>query len=392
MARQEPVKAEPRNQFSVLDEEPPLKMARWLRFAPPGGFGAGRRALFLALFTWVPIAVWALATGNVLWQLHGESLLQHYAVHVRCLVFIPLLILAEPVFYRMTQRYSAFLAMATLADQKGSYEAVLNRMRGLRSSGWPWLVMLVVVVLLALTPKTAGGDDALAWAIGPDGRPAFGGLWFVWVVRPLSTLLLLAWLWRLLLLTIWLWHMATLEPELVPTHPDRAGGIGFLEELPVTFSMVTFAMSLQIGSRLAHEILQHGARIQSFQLPLVGFAVIWSLLLLAPLLVFSPALVRQRRKALLQYSTLVGRQGRLVHRRWILGEEVGQQDLLDAPEIGPITDAADIYEAVRRMRIVPISLRSLLGLLLPMIVPLLALYALQAPLRELGMYLLKMLA
>jgi hypothetical protein len=44
------------------------------------------------------------------------------------------------------------------------------------------------------------------------------------------------------------------------------------------------------------------------------------------------------------------------------------------------------------MRIVPLSLRSFLGILLPMIVPLLALYALQAPLRELGMYILKMLA
>ena len=73
-------------------------------------------------------------------------------------------------------------------------------------------------------------------------------------------------------------------------------------------------------------------------------------------------------------------------------EYVGQQDLLAAPEIGPITDAADIYEAVRRMRLLPISLRTLLGILLPMIVPLLGLYALQAPLRELGMYLLKMLA
>jgi hypothetical protein len=392
MAMQEPVNANPRDQFSVLEEEPLIKVARWLHFAPPGGFGAGRRALIMAMFTWLPIAAWALVTGNVRWQLHGESLLQHYAVHMRCLVFIPLLILAEPVFYRMTRRYSAYLAMATRADQKGTCEPLLQGMRRLRSSVWPWLIMLVIVALISLTPETPIGEDALAWATGPDGKLGFGGLWFMWVARPLSSLLLLAWLWRLLLLTIWLWRMARLDPELVATHPDRAGGIGFLEELPVAFSLVTFAVSLQIGSRLAHEILQHGARIQSFQLPLIGFAVIWSLLLLAPLLVFSPVLVQQRRKALLQYSALVGRQGRLVHRRWILGEEVGQQDLLEAPEIGPVTDAADIYEAVRRMRIVPLSLRSFLGILLPMIVPLLALYALQAPLRELGMYILKMLA
>lgn len=392
MATPEPVVEDPRNDFSVLEQEPPLKLARWLHFAPPGGFGAGRRALILALVTWVPIATWALATGNVRWEMHGESVLQHYSVHMRCLVFIPLLILAEPLFYRMTRRYGAFLALATQVDRKPTYGQLIQRMCRLRSSGWPWLIMLVLVVLLALVPETAAGEDALVWARQPDGKLAFGGLWFLWVVRPLSSLLLLAWLWRLLLLTIWLANMARLEPELVPTHPDRTGGIGFLEELPVAFSLVTFAVSLQICARLAHEVLQHGARIQSFQFLLIGFAVTWSLLLLAPLFVFMPQLVRQRRQALLQYSSLVGRQGRLVQRRWIDGEDVGEQDILDAPEIGPIADAADMYDAVRRMRPMPIGLRSSLGLLLPMIIPLLGLYALQAPLRELGMYLLKMLA
>jgi hypothetical protein len=392
MATPEPAVGDPRNEFSVLDQELPLKLARWLHLAPPGGFGAGRRALILAMVTWTPIAAWALASGNVRWEMHGESLLQHYSVHVRCLVFIPLLILAEPLFYRMTRRYGAFLALATQVDRKQAYEHLIQRMCQLRSSGWPWLIMLALVALLGLVPDTAVGEDPLLWARQPDGKLAFGGLWFLWVVRPLSSLLLLAWMWRLLLLTIWLAKMAKLEPELVPTHPDRTGGIGFLEELPVAFSMVTFAISLQIGARLAHEVLQHGAKIQSFQLLLVGFAVTWSILLLAPLLVFTPQLVRQRHQALLQYSSLVGRQGRLVQWRWIEGKDVGEQDLLNAPEIGPITDAADMYDAVRRMRPMPIGLRSSLGLLLPMIIPLLALYALQAPLRELGMYLLKMLA
>jgi hypothetical protein len=378
--------------FSVLEGEPPLRLARWLRIAPNGGFGAGRRALVLALFAWVPIAAWALASGNVRWALHGESLLQHYAVHVRCLVFIPLLVLAEPVFYRMTRRYGAFLALAMQADQKGAYAAILQRLHRLRNSSWPWLFMLLLAVLLAAAPETPAAGDALAWSDGPGGEHGFGGLWFLWVVRPLSTLLLLGWLWRWLLLTIWLASMARLDPQLVPTHPDRAGGIGFLDELPVTFSMVTFAVCLLLGSRLAHDILQHGAMIQSFRLPLVGFAVVWALLLLAPLLVFVPLLVGQRRKALLQYSELVGRQGRLVHRRWITGEDVGRQDVLDAPELGPTTDIADVYDAVRRMRPAPIGLRTLVGIAVPMLVPLLALYALQAPLRELGMYLLKVLA
>lgn len=378
--------------FSVLEHEPQLRLARWLGFAPPGGFGAGRRAIILGLLAWVPIMVWALYTGNLTWGSTGESLLQHYSVHVRCLVFIPMLILAEPLFYRMTRLYGGYLALATTPDRPERFVVIVARMRRLRNATWPWVVMIVLTILISLTPGTEAGGDALRWALLPDGEFGFGGFWFLVVVRPLSTLLLLAWVWRLVLLTIWLFHVARLDPELVPTHPDRCGGIGFLEDLPVAFSLVTLAVSTQIAARLAHEILQHGATLASYGLLLLGFAVTWTLLLLAPLLVFVPTMVWQRRRAMLQYSNLVGRQGRLVHRRWIAGEDVGEQPLLDAPEIGPLADAEAMYEVVRRMRLMPFGWRSLVGTLLPMAFTALLLYALHAPIRELGLYLLKILA
>jgi len=83
--------------FSPLDNELPVRWMRGLRLVRPDGLGAGRRALFLALLTWLPIVVWAFATGRLAGVDTGESLLHHYAVHVRCLVVIPLLILAEPM-------------------------------------------------------------------------------------------------------------------------------------------------------------------------------------------------------------------------------------------------------------------------------------------------------
>jgi hypothetical protein len=44
------------------------------------------------------------------------------------------------------------------------------------------------------------------------------------------------WLWRLTLLVILLKRIAGLDLALVPTHADRAGGLGFLEKLPTAFS------------------------------------------------------------------------------------------------------------------------------------------------------------
>jgi hypothetical protein len=50
--------------FSLLDD-PLLRLQRALRLAPREGFGAPLRALCIALFTWVPIILWAALTGHL---------------------------------------------------------------------------------------------------------------------------------------------------------------------------------------------------------------------------------------------------------------------------------------------------------------------------------------
>ena len=88
-------------------------------------------------------------------------------------------------------------------------------------------------------------------------------------------------------------------------------------------------------------------------------------MLLLPLLAFAPALSRARKRAVLAYSALVGRQGALVHRRWIEGSDVPAEPILDAPEIGPVADAAAMYEPVVKMRHAPIGKVSIAGIPLP---------------------------
>jgi hypothetical protein len=87
----------------------------------------------------------------------------------------------------------------------------------------------------------------------------------------------------------------------------------------------------------------------------------------------------------------VGWQGALVHRRWVEGREVADEPILDAPEIGPVADAAAMYEAVVKMRHVPIGKVSVMGILLPLALPLLVVAALQVPLKDLLLKLAKAL-
>lgn len=52
---------------------------------------------------------------------------------------------------------------------------------------------------------------------------------------------------RILLISWWFWRVGRLDLSLVPTHPDRAGGIAFVEKLPGAFVLVTFALSAQLA-------------------------------------------------------------------------------------------------------------------------------------------------
>ncbi len=84
--------------------------------------------------------------------------------------------------------------------------------------------------------------------------------------------------------------------------------------------------------------------------------------------------------------------GRLVRKRWILGEPVGDEAILSAPEIGPVADTLSLYESARRMRTLPIGRRSLIAILLPAAVPLVGVLAIEVPVKELLLGLLKTLA
>ena len=234
-------------------------------------------------------------------------------------------------------------------------------------------------------------DDTMSWAVGADGSLGFGGLWFAYVVRPIFLALLLGWLWRMLLVAWWFWKVGKFGLALVPTHPDRTGGIAFVEKVPGAFAMVTFAVSAVIASRWAHEIEFHDATLQAFKLPGALFVILWTLLALLPLLALAPALIAARARAIPAYAALVGEQGRLVHRRWILRETVPDTPLLDAPEIGPVADANAMYDAVKKMRGVPIGKGAILKVLLPIALPFIVVAALQIPLKELLIKLAKAL-
>jgi len=65
--------------------------------------------------------------------------------------------------------------------------------------------------------------------------------------------------------------------------------------------------------------------------------------------------------------------------------------MIEPAGVGPIADAATMYDAVRSMRSLPVGRAALAGILGPIVVPMLVVASLQIPARDLLLKLLKTL-
>lgn len=378
--------------FSPVSDDPPLNLQRRIGLVPRGGgLGIGRRVIFWVALTWLPIAVWAGLTGRALpGHAATESLLQHFGVHVRLLLGIPLLIVAEGIAHNISLRLTPQFAAAGIVKpaQQPALQALFDRAARWRSAKLPWLAVVVAAVAWTWTDMlTLSGAHELNWAQegGPAGKTSlgFGGWWYVYVGRPVFLALLIGWLWRLLLLTLVFRRIARLDLALVPTHPDRVGGLGFIEQYAGAFSLVAFTVAAVIAASWAHDARFHGLDVHSLY-PMMAVALAATIAVaLLPFLAFTGALKRAKRQGLLDYGALVSRHGEAAHRKWIEGDAAEDDPVLEAPEIGPVADTAALYDLVRNMRIVPIGKPGLLALALPVLIPFVAVLAMQIPLREL---------
>lgn len=378
-------------QFSLVDD-PLLRLQRLLRIAPQQGLGVVRRAVVLALLAWLPIAVWALLSRRWLASVPGEPLLSHFGVHVRCLLAIPLLVLTDAMVTGILGRTIPFFVRSGLIPEgeRDRFAAVLRGSERLRDSWLPWLVVGGVVALAAVTGNVAAGKlDPLNWAI--EGRwLGFGGLWYLYVSKSIFMALALAWVWRLLLTGLLFRRIAALDLRLVPGHPDGVGGLSFLEHIPMAFGGVSLGIAVVLAGGAAHDVVYHKVHIQTFIPIAVAAAVTLPGIVLLPLLAFGGALRRARMRARLQYGALAGRFGRGLHARWLEGAAV-EDEILQAPELGPAADVATLYLQVTAMRPVPIGKTALIGAVAPVAVPILLVTALEVPLKDTLLQLLKAL-
>lgn len=350
------------------------------------GSGVGRRILLAVAITWLPLVVYALWQRRLLPGTVSEPLFQHFGVHARFLLSLPLLIVAEATT-RASLRAALpqFLSRGLVGDAAlPAFRAILERGSRLRTSRIALLVMLAIV-LLGTVIGWSNADDfhEMVWDAPPGDRGFhFGIFWFSFVSRPLFQLALLAWVWRLGVVGWAFARIARLDLALTATHPDRAGGLGFLERTTSGLAPLFLAISVPIAGRWGHEAAYHGLDVNTLRGPAVGLVLMNLAIAVAPMLAFAPRLRALRRDAIARWGALLAEHGRLVERRWLRGEKLDDDALLSAPELGPVADTVALYETVRGIRMAPIARSSLIPPLVATAIPLIAVASVQIPIKS----------
>ena len=355
-----------------------------------------RRIIVLTLVTWLPLLILSAADGHLL---GGVALpfLRDIEIQVRFLIALPVLIAAELVVNsRLRPAVHNFVNENIVrAEEIPKFRTAIDSATRLRNSIPLELGLLVIVATfghwLWQSQITLGTSSWFALPGGVQMHPTPAGQWNTYVSIPIFQFILLRWYLRLLIWFRFLWQVSKLKLQLIPTHPDRSAGLGFLGAISYAFAPILFAEGALLSGMIADRVLYGGESLRSFKMPVLGLIVLFTLLILGPLTMFTPQLARARRKGLADYGSLASCYVEEFQEKWVMRRVMHRNELLGTGDIQSLADLGNSYSMVREMRLVPFGLQEMSRLAAVIAVPLMPLGLTTFSLEELVMRLIRVI-
>ena len=166
----------------------------------------------------------------------------------------------------------------------------------------------VVGVLLVWRRYTALAT-ATWYAVPTDAglQLSLSGMWYGYVSLPIFQFLLLRWYFRLFIWMRFLRQVSRIDLSLVPTHPDRVGGLGFLANTVYAFTPLAVAHGAMLAGMIANRIFYLGAALPDFKIEIAVIVLFLLCMMLGRLLVLAPRLAQAKRTGNREYGTLAER-------------------------------------------------------------------------------------
>ena len=369
----------------LFEGGPPMRLERTLGLVEPDEPRVGRRAFFVVLLGWAPLAVLAVVQVFTSTSQTARSFFSDFAVHARFLIATPALILAEAdCIPRLGEIARHFVDAGLVSDSDSArYErAVASTRRLLDSAAGDALAAALayaIVVILMFYVSTAQLPE---WHLrGSGGFPdlSAAGWWHALVSLPLLLMFFFGWLWRLILWARFLVLMAMLDLHLIPSHPDHTGGLKFVSSSLRKFRLVSFAMGAVVAGSVANRVVHHGQSPLAFKNFAIGLTIFIIIIFAGPLTVFIKRLRETKKRGVFEYGALAGYLGTQFEIKWLSDAKNLQRATLEVPDFSATTDLYSVAANVYEMRDVPFSLKDLLWTVAAALVPFLPVFLLAVP-------------
>ena len=365
--------------FSLVLGGPLYQLLRRSRLSDDALHMVHRRVLAAVAITWVPLLLLSALEGRAWWGSTDVPFLLNVEVHARLLLALPLLILAELMVHsRMRRTLVQFRTRELIRESDlPRLNALIGSAMRLRNSMAAELVLLVLVYGIGIVVRENISVDANTWAAAASGSGpttlSLAGWWQVLVSVPIFQFLLVRWYFRIFIWTRFLWQVSRIELQLVPTHPDRAGGLGFLSNIVYAFTPVLVAHGVLLAGLIADRIFFVGAKLPQFIVEIAVVVAALVFVVLCPLMVFGGQLARARRAGLGEYGVLAQRYVREFDAKWIRGHRDPAESFVGSADIQSLADLGNSFDIIRTMRVVPFSKETVFQLGVVTLVPLLPL-------------------
>ena len=328
---------------------------------------------------WLLIFVVALLEG-VGDRLFAMSLI---AGHARLLLVIPLFFVGESWVAPAMAAFAATITRGGLVPPGERPALDAEVLRAGRWTNWWWAegICLLLAILgqvggLRLQPYgETGGSDA--------ARTSLTYFLYLHIGLVVFRFLLFRWAWKLVLWARFLWRISRLNLQLIPGHPDRAGGLGSLEGVHERFTPLVAALSVLACASLAESISAGTVAVTAVYPTLAMLLVLDAALFIGPLLVFTRKLWIGRTEGVGLYTGLAARYVTEFQAKWT-GDRMPVEPLLGNPDFQSMADLANVLNVVQGMRWITVGPRMLIMMAMAAVLPLAPLLLFEYPIGELA--------
>jgi AcrR family transcriptional regulator len=376
--------------FSLVLGGPLFQLLRRTHLSNDALEMARQRIVVVALLAWLPLLLLSALEGHLLGGSVTVPFLMDVEVHIRFLLAIPLMVSAELVVHRRMRLLVKQFLERNLVPESAMprFDAAIQSAFRLRNSTLAEVLLLALVygVGVLILWRHFMALDATTWYSTPtvDGsRLSLAGMWYAYLSVPIFQFLLVRWYFRLFIWTRFLWQVSRIDLNLVPTHPDRTGGLGFLAATSFAFIPLLMAHGAIVAGNLANQIFYLGSALPQFKGEIALMVFFLLCVVLGPLLVFAPQLAAAKRTGLREYGTLAQRYVREFDAKWLRGGAPADEPFVGSGDIQSLADLGNSFEVVRTMHVAPVSKDAILRIAAAVLVPIVPLALTMMPLEEL---------